>query len=666
MADVYSYITFAQAKQQLANRLYDSGKVFWIDAELGGYIKESLRTWNALTSFWEAEFTFQTKQNVTWYDLTDAVNLPNTIRPLTVTDVNLYIDMQYALLEPAVGVNPWTGASSQFTAEDIIRAVQRKRDEIISVTGCFTTRRLIPAVGGRIILPDTVIDIRRVAYQSSSPNTILASDDFNRPDANPIGPPWIFGGVTLNPPLIPAQIISNQLQVGGPSVGIGSYMLYDGGITLPKQNQYSQATLVKPFAAFTDLAGFMILGSVDDSYNLQLFPERDGIGNLTGNTIMRLLRMYAYTGPGGNGGSLASYTLVGGAQAGDIYRMSYFNGVVSCYRNGILVINYSEVFPVVTSNGATTVISGPAGTKPGLFLYSNVLNNVIWDNFVTGTQPPPVSHPMWPEDVWAEQAFNQKYLQQPPGIPETYIQSTQPPLSFDTDKNPGGSGDYEVLTVESGALLSAATPSTFPIPDDWTHVIKWGALADLLSRESNSKDVLRAKYCEQRYKMGMALLGNAPALLALRIANVPIQIDSVRAGDTYRVGWQAELTKQPDSAFHSGLNLIAFAPTPDFGTYSATAAVVQNAPLPASDAANVQVPRENLDAVLDYAQHIAAFKQGGQEFLATLPLMEKFLKQASIANAKLVELGEFTSFLLGISQLQEQMAPRMAPLEDKE
>src|SRR2546430_16738239 len=127
MADIYTYITYAQARQQLANRLYDSTKQFWSDSELKSLLTEALRTWNALTSFWRGDFTFPTQQGVTWYDLTDSPNLPNTLRPLTVTDAALYRDIQFALLEPSVGVNPWTGGSTQLTAPAPVEALPPRR-----------------------------------------------------------------------------------------------------------------------------------------------------------------------------------------------------------------------------------------------------------------------------------------------------------------------------------------------------------------------------------------------------------------------------------------------------------------------------------------------------------------------------------------------------------
>ena len=436
----YSYTTLGTARQELANRLYDPTQTFWSAAELNAYLAEALRTWNALTSYWRAEFLLTPQQGVTWYDL---AQVPNSIRPYTVTDASLYLPMQYHLLEPATGINPWAG-SAQFAADDFLNAVSRRRDELLSTAGCTISRRVVPAVAGRTVLPDTVIDIRRVAY-------------------------------------LPA--------VGSPST-------------------------------------------------------------------------------------------------------------------------------------------------------------------------------LWPEDTWGEMAFQPRYLQLPAGTPDTYLQTTQPPISFDTNRPPGSAGSYELLTVEAGIPLSAATPSTLNIPDDWTPTIKWGALADLLSRESNAKDSVRAQYCEARYRMGLRLLGGASALLALRIGNVPVQIDSIRAADNYAATWQGQTPGPPTAAYYAGLNLVALAPAPDAGAYSATATVIENTPIPTSDASLMQMGRDDYDAMLDYAQHLAAFKMGGSEFLATMPLFQRFMKQASVYSSKLAEVAEYTSAILGLASREKDMNPITTPTED--
>ena len=457
---IYSYVPFSDAKQELANRLYDSSMVFWTSTELGKYIHEALHTFNALTGYWRGDFTFTPQPNITWYDITQ---LPNSLRPYTLFDTNIYLDIQYALLEPAVGVNPWTGVSKQFTADDIINAVQRRRDELLSIASCTITRRLVPAVAGRTFLPDTVIDVRRICY-------------------------------------LPAGSLAGY---GSGAYGMGLY-----GVSIPSPQQ-----------------------------------------------------------------------------------------------------------PTV----------------------------------------------VWPEDTWGEQSFRRNYTLNPAGIPSTYLMSTQPPISFDTNRPPAYSGQYELLTTEAGAALSPATPTTLSVPDDWAHLIKWGALADLLSRDSNAQDLPRAAYCEQRYHMGIEILAKAPALLAMQMNNVPMEIDSVRAADLYNTSWEAQPPAPPTAAYHAGLNMLALAPVPDGGTYSALITVVQNAPVPIAATDPVQVSRDDYDVMLDYAQHLASFKMGGQEFLGTLPLLKRFLQQAAGYGLKLAELGEYTSALYELSQRENHMNPVAAP-----
>ena len=230
------------------------------------------------------------------------------------------------------------------------------------------------------------------------------------------------------------------------------------------------------------------------------------------------------------------------------------------------------------------------------------------------------------------------------------------------DAPPGSGGQYEVLTISTLGPSSSASNTTLPwlIPDDWTYLLKWGALADLLSRDSNARDPVRAQYCEQRYRMGLKLLTNAPALLAIRSANtaIALQVDSVRELDLYNVGWQAQVPGAPVSIAYAGLNLLAIIPPPDTGPYSLMATVVENAPVPVLDTDPVQVARDDLDVIIDYAQHLASFKQGGAEFMATAPLFKRFLQQATLYNSKLMEQGEFTSMLLGLAAGEEQNNPR--------
>ena len=460
MSPTYTWTTFGAVVQELANRLYDPGQNFWSPAELQAYIQESLQTWNALTNYWRGDFVFPATPPGAWYDLTE---VPNSLRPYTMTDASLYPLIQWHLLEPATGVDPWVGNSAQYTTDDLVNAVQRRRDETISTTGCTVTRLVVPASGGRILLPDTTLDVRRVA------------------------------------------------------------------IILP------------------------------------------GTG---------------------------------------------------------------------TPYGAGLYGAGPYG---GISTVSILV--------------------LWPEDTWGEQSFNTGYIQQPPGTPSTWLMNTEPPISFDTDRIPGGGSEYEVLVVQAGQLCTPSTPTLLEVPNDWAHVIKWGALADLYARESNAKDSLRASYCEQRYRMGLSLLANASSLLAMRVLNTPLQIDSVRGADLYNTSWESQALGTPSDALVAGTNLIAVTPPPNSANQF-TATVVANAPLPSILTDPVQVGRDDLDVIIDYAQHIAALKMGGAEFLATMPLLKRFLTQAAIYGLKLSELAEYTSVLYSLGQREESMNPRLAgPIE---
>ena len=54
------------------------------------------------------------------------------------------------------------------------------------------------------------------------------------------------------------------------------------------------------------------------------------------------------------------------------------------------------------------------------------------------------------------------------------------------------------------------TGQQFDIPDDWVPYLKYGVYADMLGKQGRGQDLLRAKYCDQRYQEGIAL---AQALL---------------------------------------------------------------------------------------------------------------------------------------------------------
>jgi hypothetical protein len=472
MAFKYQYATLAQVLQEISNRLYDPNAIFWPQAELQLYINESLSVFNSLAWFWRGDFQFTLNPNQIFYDLTQ---LPNTLRPYTVTDVDLYNLIEVHLLEPATGAT-WTG-TAQFTIDDLLNAVQRRWNEILSVTGCTVTQSTIPAVANqtRNTVADNVLDIRRIAY------------------FNPTGG-------------------------GGDGYGQGGF------------------------------------------------------------------------GGGGFGGQ------------------------------------------------------GPYGPLGQYF--SNVL---------------------WPEDTWAFQSFETVWTTQPQGVPQMYAQSSEPPLSFDTDKPPNQNGLYELITVNAGSQLTTTAPTLINIPQDFCWILKYGALADLFSKESEAQDLPRAQYCNARYQQGLILLANSPALFQFRINNQPIWIDSLRTTDEYNNTWEGQFTSgfsYPNLILQSGLNLIAATPYSLSTPIGATATVLQNAPLPVLMTDFVQIPRDCYDVFIDYCVNLAMLKCGGAEALSSDYLYKRLVKMCSAMNSKLGEMGCFNDAITAQSNQEEVFNPRMRMVQN--
>lgn len=443
----YGHISFLQAKTELAQKLYPSSP-FYTDAELGIYVLEALRTFNSLANFQRSEFSFTLPPSVTWYDLTDTTNLPTTIRPFTVTDLNLINQIQYHFLEPINSSYPlvWAG-SKQFSLADIMKSLQQIRDQVLSETGCTITQSIIAANAGRTYFSEKVIDMRRVF--------------------------WI------------------------PNTGFG----------------------------------------------------------------------------------------------------------------------YS----------------------PNLLFQA---------------------------DAWEAQSFEPDYPQASAGTPTLFMRSTQPPNSFDVDIQPAVHGNYDILTVNAGDDLSTSASSLLRVPDDWAWVIKWGALAMLLNRDSTARDSVRAQYCLDKFKQGMVALSKAPALLSARINNVTSLIDAVSEADQYAANWQADTPGVPESVFHAGLNMVAPYPIPGAAApYSMTVSVVSNMTVPTSDAAYLQIGRDDVEAILGEAQHVATFKQGGAEFLATMDLHASFVRHCALYNSKLTAMSEFRELLYGRSQRDKLVNPEFSTID---
>lgn len=450
----YSWLTFAQAKTALANRLGDTSKIYWLDDELGRYIKEALRTFNSVAQIYRERCAFNTIPNQTYYDLTSTVDCgalstnPPALVGYSVLDRDLINDIQYSLIEfPTTNWALQTPAmTDQFTLNDIVRAIERKRNEFLLLTALHQTHSQVlygpPAGSGRVTLSDSIIYIRRVAWKTA-----------------------------------------------------------------------------------------------DNSY-IPLWRDDEESAN---------------------------------------------------------------------------------------FLLPNWANN--------------------------------------PDTPITYSAFMTPPVSLQIIPPSNDVGTVDLITINNPPNLDETVGTLLNIPDDWTWILKYGALADLLSKDTQAYDPMRSQYCQKRYEEGIRFALSTSLLQQVVIDGIAVAPMSFEDFDAMLPSWQNQAAGTPTDMAVAGRNLIALTPTPDSNTHGVQLDVVRNIPIPANDAAFVQISREHFESILDYCVHIAMFKDEGPEFEATIPLANNLLQLAMQHNAVLRAEAKDYSVMEKYSTKEEIDRPRLEQTE---
>lgn len=97
--------------------------------------------------------------------------------------------------------------------------------------------------------------------------------------------------------------------------------------------------------------------------------------------------------------------------------------------------------------------------------------------------------------------------------PETAL-TVNPPQGFRTSDletlrialgpAPTAPGELEIVYVALAVTLDG-TGIPCAVPDALVPYLKYGVLADMLSKEGRGQDLLRARYCEQRFEEGIAI-----------------------------------------------------------------------------------------------------------------------------------------------------------------
>jgi hypothetical protein len=260
---------------------------------------------------------------------------------------------------------------------------------------------------------------------------------------------------------------------------------------------------------------------------------------------------------------------------------------------------------------------------------------------------------LYRDDVVAQEFYEAGFWQAQENIPQTFMLSSEPPLSWDVDIPPTVPGTYEAVVLQSGAPFNPPATTLLGIPDDFAWALEWGALADLLGRESEATDYERAAYALRRYQDGLNLLIKTPWIMLGKVDGQAVSIDSIEESDRYQPEWDSNPTGFGPVIVAGGVDFFA-SPV----GHSTGLTVLANAPVPILDSDFVQVSRSAWDTVLDISQSLCLFKMGGQEWKAGLELEARAIQFCAAENARLKSSGSFSDIILQRGQSQDRSQER--------
>ncbi len=266
--------------------------------------------------------------------------------------------------------------------------------------------------------------------------------------------------------------------------------------------------------------------------------------------------------------------------------------------------------------------------------------------------------PLVRDDEWSADLFQPVWQVSPEFPPTAYSVATSPPLTVQVLGAPSDGGMLRLLSVENVAPLVTGVDGVLGLPDDWTWVVRFGALADLLGQEGIGSDVLRSQYCQRRWMEGVALARRAQCALSVRLnTGENLQVFSIAELEAFG-SEQMLMPGTPSMGVVSGFTTLMLAPIADAGNYGAVIDLNRKMPVPEDDTAFVQLPRPIMEALVGYGEHLAAFKMGGDEFARTMPLLDQFYATCGLTTDHFRALIPNYDQLSTLAMKDEQIVPR--------
>lgn len=272
-----------------------------------------------------------------------------------------------------------------------------------------------------------------------------------------------------------------------------------------------------------------------------------------------------------------------------------------------------------------------------------LITRAAWTDATTG-----IVTPLRRTDTFAAQSYNPIWNLNP-GKPYAYSQAEAMPGAMLLVPPPLASGSVH-LTFAQTLALTVAAGTSFAIPDEFAWALKYGALYEILSTNSQGYDPIRSRYALERYSSGIEIAAAHRSILRVRSNDTPLSLSTLADLDSGRPTWQTT-TGSPNVAA-CAYDLLAFSKVPD-GVYSITCDLSQSAPLPTAAGSYIQVGREEIPYLFDYCRHILQLKIGGTEFVQSMPLYDNFIKGATQRSKLIGVKARYLTPLFTVPQNQE-------------
>lgn len=136
-------------------------------------------------------------------------------------------------------------------------------------------------------------------------------------------------------------------------------------------------------------------------------------------------------------------------------------------------------------------------------------------------------------------------------------------------------------------------------------------------------------------------------LLRAEVNQQPLGSSSLWDLDYGQPNWEAESATSgnlPQVFAPAGVNLFAIWPASFAGGESLVVEGVVSAPA-LTTSGFIDLGQDEVELILDYAEHIAQFKEGGQEFEVSQLLLKEFLKECGERNAMLMQSSKFRTWM---------------------